>query len=125
MALLKYFKRDDSKASPDGPLSSTMPCSSIKSANKGVEPLLSEEVSGSRGRYKFFTEEDKPVIAKRACEVGVTNAIQALAPRYPGKALKESTIRTWMNKYKELVERRKSSKSLNFVRLDEWEGLYF
>ena len=32
MAVLKYFKRNDSKAvlpSPDGPLSSTMPCSSI------------------------------------------------------------------------------------------------
>ena len=53
MALLKYFKRDDSKPvlpSADGLLSSIMPCSRIQSANKSVEPLLSEEESGSCGQ---------------------------------------------------------------------------
>ena len=57
MALLKYFKRDDSKAvlsSPEGPL--TIPSSSIQAAKKSVEPLLSEKESGSRGRYEYFTE---------------------------------------------------------------------
>ena len=59
------------------------------------------------------------MLAKRACEVGATNAIQALAPRYTGKVLKESTVRTWMNKYKkELVERRKLGKSLDIVWLE-------
>ena len=95
--------------SPDG---RTMPCSSIQSANKGVDPLLSEKESASRGRYQHFTEEDKAVIAKRACEVGVTNAnaVRALAIRYPGKALKESTVRTWMNKY---IQEGASGKEVN------------
>ena len=78
MALLKYLKRDDLKAvlpNRDGPLSSTVPCSSIQAANKSVELLLSEKGSSSRGRYEYYTEEEKAVIAKRACEVGVTNAI--------------------------------------------------
>ena len=135
MALLKYFKRDDTKAvlpNPEGPLSTIMPSSSIQALNKSVEPLLSasdNKESGSRGPYEYFTEEDKAVIAKRACEVGVTNAIRALDTRYPGKSLKESTVRTWNTKYKkELAERRKSGKSLDIARLEnkkKWEGLCF
>ena len=122
MALLKYFKRDDTTLpNPEGPLSTIMPFSSIQALNKSVEPLLSasDKESGSRGPYEYFTEEDKAVIAKRACEVGVTNAIRALDTRYPGKSLKESTVRTWMTKYKkELAERRKSGKSLDITRLE-------
>ena len=59
------------------------------------------------------------LIAKRACEVGVTNVIQTLSARYPEKKLKESSVRMWMNKYKkELVDRKKSGKSMNIVRLE-------
>lgn len=122
MALLRYFKRDDSKAvlpNPEGPLSSSMPSSRIKAANDLVEPLVTKQDSRSRGRYECFTEEEKALIGKRACEVGVTNAIRALSARYPEKKLKESSVRTWMNKYKkELVARKKSGKSMDIVRLE-------
>ena len=122
MALLKYFKRDDSKAvlpNPEGPLSSSMPSSRIKAANAQVEPLVTRQDSRCPGQYEFSTEEDKALIAKRACEVGVTNAIRTLSARYPEKKLKESSVRTWMNKYKkELVDRKKSGKSMNIVRLE-------
>ena len=95
MALLRYFKRDDSKAvlpNLEGPLSSSMPSSRIKAANDLVEPLVTKQDSRSRGRYECFTEEDKALIAKRACEVGVTNAIRALSARYPEETTTCSSI---------------------------------
>ena len=129
MALLKYFKRDNSKAvlpSPESPLSSTMPFSSIKAANMLMEPLVTKNESRPQCRYEFFTEEDKVLIAKRACEVGVTNAIQALSAQYPGKKLKESSVRTWMKKYKkELMDRKKSGKSLDIVKEENGETSAF
>ena len=84
---LYYFKRDDSKAvlpSPEG----------IQAAKKSMGPLLSKKESGSRGRHEYFTEEYKAVMAKRACEVGITNAKRALATYFPGQ-WKRRAQREW------------------------------
>lgn len=115
MALLRYFKTASSSVLPDpsGPLSNSIPSSAIVSANKAVKPLLDsgsakEEGCTSRGKYSVYTEDEKLKIAKRAAEMGVTNTIRHFRKEFVKRPLKESTVRTWMNKYKkELAERRK------------------
>ena len=79
---------------PSGPLSAEVPSSSIKSANKIFGPLLQSADPATckkRGQCDVFTPEEKASIAKVAAESGVTRAI-----KFPGRALKESTVRTWV-----------------------------
>ena len=40
MALLKYFKKNSVLPDPNGPLSRSLPSSSISAANKAVKPVL-------------------------------------------------------------------------------------
>ncbi len=115
MALLKYFKKDSVLPNPHGPLSTRVLPSAIATANKEVKPLLDatkDNASGaSRGKYACCvqsSDEEKIKIAKRAAEMGVTNTIRHLKKKFEDRPLKESTVRTWMNKYKkELAERRR------------------
>ena len=41
-----------------------------------------------------FTPEEKASIAKAAAESGVTRAIRNVGKKFPGRALRESTVRT-------------------------------
>jgi transposase-like protein len=91
-----------------------MPSSSISSANNHVEPLLKEMTESQachrkRSRYDSFTDEEKAKIARSTYEIGVTNTIRKLSKQYSDKSLKESTVRTWMNKYKNELETRKKA----------------
>ena len=57
-------------------------------------------------------------IAKRAAEMGVTNTIRHFQKDFQDRPLKESTVRTWINKYKkELAERRRSGSELDIKKL--------
>ena len=113
MALYKYFKSDkDTLPDPHGPLASTVPSATIQAANKAVKRVLDAESKdeaprsgqvGSRGQYEVFSPTEKAVIAKYAIEVGVTKAIRKLEKNYPGRQLKESTVRSWVKKYKEEI----------------------
>ena len=63
MALLKYFQRvSDTLPSPDGPLSVSVPSSSISAANKKVKRAIEQATSSStarkRGSYDNFTPEE-------------------------------------------------------------------
>ncbi len=50
----------------------------------------------------------KKTIARRAAEIGVTNAIRYFKKKFTDRELKESTVRLWVNRYKkELTSRRK------------------
>ena len=51
-----------------------------------------------RGEYDAFTPKEKARIARYASEIGVTRAIRK-------HTLKESSVRTWTNKYKEEMKR--------------------
>ena len=83
MALLKYFQRvSDALPSPDGPLSVSVPSSSISATNKMVKRAIEPATTArKRGSYDSFTPEEKARIAKRASEHGVT-ALFATSPRY-------------------------------------------
>ena len=119
--LLKYFKpkeRDTPLPDPAGPLSSVMPSSSIQVANKAVKRVLDESSSSeasrpSHGQYETFSPTEKASIAKYAREVGVTKAIRKLEKNYPGRQLKESTVRTWVKRLN--IESHHES---NVVKLD-------
>ena len=120
MALLKYFKKASVLPNANGPLSTSVPPSTIVSVNKDVKPLLDGQPSDSngRGKYLVYTEEEKLKIAKRAAEMGVTNTIRHFKKDFSDRPLKESTVCTWMNKYKrELAERRRSGSDLEMKML--------
>ena len=111
MALYKYFtckskteslSKYDVLPDPHGPLASIIPSATIEAANESVIKVLegSQEVtSRSRGQYEVFSPKEKAAIAKYAIEVGVTKAIRKLQKNYPGRPLKEGTIRSWVKKY--------------------------
>ena len=64
----------------------------------------------TRGEYGFFTPEEKARIARCAMESGVTRAMRNLLNEFPGCSLKkESSVRLWMNKYKDHLKRNKVS----------------
>ena len=108
MSILKYFKRESKLPNPAGPLSKVVPSEGIKAANKEVascmnltpEEVPSASVSAtSRGTYERFTADEKAQIAKRASEHGVAATARYCSKRYHGRMVKESSVRTWRNKY--------------------------
>ena len=107
MSLYSYFKA--SLPSPSGPLSKSIPSSSIKSANKLVSTLLIQESPTVRKKlrreYDAFTPEEIARIARCASEIGVTCVIRNLTEEFPDHSLKESSVCTWTNKYKEEMKR--------------------
>lgn len=123
MALLKYFKKSSLLPNPEGPLSDQVPSKAILSANKEVEKLVVSEDSpvlptGKQGQYLSYTDEEKAKITKRAAEFGVINTLNFFSKEYSDHPLKESTVRTWMMKYKkELAIRVKSGESTSIKTL--------
>ena len=77
MSLLRYFKASsDTTKLPDpcGPLSMTVPSSSIESANTEVKRVIETEESSDRrrrGQYEKFSPELRFQIGKHAAENGV------------------------------------------------------
>ena len=115
MALYKYFApAKPSLPKPNGPLSAVVPSSSIAAANKEVTKVLEEELDqkdatpkSARGEYERFTPEEKARIGKRAAEHGVPAAIRYFSKVFPGRSLKESTVRTWKKRYLQEISGRK------------------
>ena len=111
MALLKYLKLDPKKKlpHPSGPLSTIVPSSSIAAANEEVKAIVVKgENKKERGPYVKFSNEAKLVIAKYAAENGVAASLRCFASRFPD--LKESSVRTWRNSYKEELSRKRKIK---------------
>uniref|UniRef100_A0A1X7SY85 DDE-1 domain-containing protein n=1 Tax=Amphimedon queenslandica TaxID=400682 RepID=A0A1X7SY85_AMPQE len=123
MALFKYFKKSSLLPNPEGPLSDRMPSKAILSANREVESLVMTEdcpvmPPKKRGAYLNYTDEEKARIAKRAAEFGETNTLKHLSKEYEDWPLKESTVRTWMLKYKkELASRVKKGEDTSITAL--------
>ena len=115
MTLYRYFKQEEtSLPSPNGSLSKIVPSTSISIVNREVKTLIEEAGtpgSKKRGIYQIFTGEEKAKIAKRAAEMGVTNAIRHFKKEFVDRPLKESTVRTWMNQYRSQLKLKKQSGS--------------
>ena len=115
MALLKYYKLKEKLPKPDGPLSQSIPSSSILAANEEVSKVGREcsgddaqAACGKRGAYTKFSTKSRAEIAKYAAEHGVTATVRHFCTngKYPN--LKESSVRTWRNAYTaELEQKRK------------------
>lgn len=91
-----------------------MPSSSIEVANEAVKKVLEadDERCKPRGQYNSFNSS-KATIAKCALEIGVTKAIRKLEKQFPGRTLKESSIRGWVSKYKQEVNLKRLSSAKN------------
>ena len=102
MSLLRYFKASsDTTKLPDprGPLSKTVPSSSIESANTEMKRVIETEESSDRrkrGHYEKFSPELRFQIGKHAAENGVAATMRFYAKKF---VMKESSIRTWKNAY--------------------------
>ncbi len=111
MALYKYFKRESFLPNPESDLSKYVPSSAIRQANEEVEPLINGEITPAKKKrpcpYNVFTAEEKATIAKRAAELGVTNTIRFFKKKFTDRKLKESTVRLWVKRYKQVLASRK------------------
>ena len=58
----------------------------------------------TKKRRVMYKEEEKMKVVKHACSHGVTNAIRFFKKEFPNLA--ESTVRPWVNKYKEEIKRK-------------------
>jgi len=103
MALLKYFKRVNSKEEggtlpdPAGPLSKTVPSTSIEEANKEETVALAERKDKKRLPYLIVYLEQKARISKYAADQETTNAMRHFSKDFPN--LRESTVRGWKSVY--------------------------
>ena len=130
MSLLKYFKRESILPHPNGPLSQSVPSSSIAAANKAVESILSpgsviedtkpgtQHPDRTRGSYEQFTAEEKARIGKRAAEHGVASTVRYFNKVFSDRIVKESSVRTWKKKYlQEIAKRRCAGQELDVKEL--------
>ena len=108
MSLLKYFKLklDSVLPNPNGYLSKVIPSSSIIAANEAVKHAVSQTTK-TRGPYVQFTAEEKARMGKRAAECGIASTVRYFNKIYSDREVKESSVRTWMNKYKDEISKRK------------------
>jgi hypothetical protein len=115
---------------PDGPLVSQMPSSSIAAANKEVKAVLDSsngstsgdpEQSSKRGHYNVYSPSERLQIGKRAAEHGVTATIRYYSRKYPKRpGLKESSVRTWKNKYTaEIARKRRAGEVTEVTELSQ------
>ena len=82
-----------------GPLSVTVPTSSIVAANEEVRKVYEQSATGERGPYVKLTASQRLEIAKKAAEMGTTSAIRYYKRKYPNLKLTEPTVRRLKNSY--------------------------
>ena len=78
MALFQYFKREKNNLpNPHGPLSQSVPSTSIAAANSEVRSVIVRN-NKKRGQYPKYTPEQKSMIGKRAPEHLYTMCIRGV-----------------------------------------------
>jgi len=112
MALWKYFKREVKAPlpSPSGSLSKAISTGGIVAANKEVQRVMESINDGTqlkRGPYEHFDDEERAQIGKYAADHGVAAAVRHFQRLFPTRKVKESSVRTWRNKYLEDLQIRK------------------
>ena len=90
----------------------------MKKLSRCSRRVLLSEKGGKRSQYLVYTEEEKFKIEKQGAEMDVTNTIRFFQKEFSDCPLKESTVRTWANKYKkELALRSKLDKEMEIAKL--------
>lgn len=89
---------------PNGSLSKKIPSSAITSANVEVKKVVDSKNCG-RGPYTKLSANVKAELGKHAAENGVAATLRRYLKDYP--SLKESSVRTWRDRYNEQLTRRK------------------
>ena len=113
MALFKYVSpvtATDRLPDPKGSLLSEIPASTIASANVEVRKAIDEGTDGrdgkhSHGSYIKLSAKAKVDLGKYAVVNGVAATLRKYSKRYP--SLKESSVRTWRDKYTQELKRGK------------------
>ena len=138
MSLLQYFKLKRSVLpNPNGPLARVMPSSSIAMANEAVKNAISKTTDTSsdtsedtskalnaslkgRGPYVQFTPEEKARIGKWAAQYGVASTTRHFKRFFSDREVKESSVRTWRNKYlNELGKRKHAGEKMDITELSD------
>ena len=131
MSLLQYYKiKKPVLPNPNGPLARVVPSSSIVAANEVVKNVISEATAGTseglkgslkeRGPYVQFTPEEKARIGKRAAEYGVASTVRHFKRTFSDREVKESSVRTWRNKYlDELSKRKRAGEEMDVNELSD------
>ena len=112
---------------PTSPLSSVVPSSTIEAVNRSVENVLDDKEDqsiqkGTRGHYETFSAKEKASVARCAAEIGVTKAIRKLEKQYPGRQLKESTVRAWVKRYKFELKEQCKTETMDGTPINELEN---
>ena len=106
MSILNYFKWKKKEASlpePKGPLSDEVPSATIAEANREVLKVLSNGgivKKNARSTYIKVDGDYKAIVAKYALEHGNCAAARKYSSELK-ENLNESTVRSWVTKYKE------------------------
>ena len=96
----EFFKRSESLPDPKGPLSSNLSSSCITAANKAVQEVQKQQREPkSRGTYVKLSDDQKAEIARYALQNGNNVAVKYYSKKLE-KPIKESSVRTWIIKYK-------------------------
>ena len=118
LSLLQYYKiKRPVFPNPNGPLARVVPSSSIVATNEVVKNVISEATAGTseglkgslkeQGPYVQFNPEEKARIGKRAVEYGVASTVRHFKCTFSDLEMKESSVRTWRNKYLDGLSKRK------------------
>jgi hypothetical protein len=75
------------------------------SANVEVQTILTGAKGKKRGKYNEFTEEERLQIAQEAVLVGPTKAARKFST--PDQKLRESTVRSIRDQYRDILKRRR------------------
>ena len=107
--ILKYFSIVDKRKrlpDPAGPLSRTIPSSSIAACNKEVEAVLENGChSGVKGPYCKLTPSQRWEVGKKAAIFGIASAIHDYKDKFPHLHLTEPTVRRNKNAYLEELKK--------------------
>ena len=113
MSILDYFKIK-AKANhpvelpdPNGPLSATVPSTTIAALNKKVNSTMEKSASTdkSRGPYSHLTDEQKYCVGKRASEFSNTNTMRYYLKTFSDfPPLKETSVRRFKNGHQRTIE---------------------
>jgi len=93
MALFRYLRPVDSVLDPHGPLLNAVPRGVIEEVNQELKKA--ETQPRKRGRYLFFTAEEKAKVARYGSSHGVLAAVKRFSREFE-KDLKENTVRDWV-----------------------------
>ena len=115
MSLFQYFKQHDTKETePSGAYESIIDKHPECISEKEIICIQEDLKRCSKTKERVvYQEKDKQEIAKYAAMCGATPAVRKFKVKFP--RLTESTIRSWVKKYKEMIKAKSQRESSRFV----------